>query len=316
MILFDKNNRFFFGVENTRSFLTTSDGIIGPIVDLRVATSDQDTVLFAGHSFLQTAWGGETSGGTHGGVFEPNWPGNSISDFVPFGSATQVWDLDGNARNSSYDQIIVTEIADLGTGFPPPGPGLNETLQKFYWFGLEAQKRNAELILYTPWSPAGTDLDESGNEAFAYIRFWLEKHLEVPVWIIPAGAYVKQIRDEFGNIIYSDGLHLDANTPYPRGLSYMTYSFLTKQRCPFVIAGDEYFDQLAWDILQNREEAGFGGSQIIIPEVIEDPLPNPLPLEEEWQITGLEGQINIENMPEVSVFNNITPGTGEIIIEG
>lgn len=133
----------------------------------RIATATSATALFAGHSFVQTAWGGVTSDGQHGGILYSDWPGTTRSDFVAFGSARQVWNLNGHARNSSYDLVIVSEIADLGSGFPPPGAGMVETLQTFYWHGLAAAARGAELVLFQPWSPDAANLDASAATAFA-----------------------------------------------------------------------------------------------------------------------------------------------------
>lgn len=249
-----------------------------PAAMQRIASAASDTVLFAAHSFVQTAWGGVTSDGQHGGILYSDWPGATLSDFVPFGSTRALWELDGNARNAAYDQIIISEVADLGTGFPVPGPAMVETLQHMFWFGQTAAARGAELVLFQPWSPVTPDLDASADAGFAYAREWLQNHLGTPVWIIPAGAYVRALRAEFGDGIFSDGLHLSPGSRYPRGISYLVASFLTKARCTFVRPGDEDIDQLAWEILQAREEAGFGGSTVITPAAIADPLPSPVGL--------------------------------------
>ena len=170
----------------------------------------------------------------------------------------------------------MSEIADLQTGFPAlDTPASVATLQTLYWFGLAAQERQAELILFPPWSPMMADLDATADPAFAYYRQWLEVHLGQPVWIIPAGAYVRAMRNAFGDAVFSDGLHLDPSSRYPRGLSYLVYSFLTQQRCPFVRAGDEDLDQMAWDVLQAQRWAGFGGSVEVLPPDVPDPLPEP-----------------------------------------
>lgn len=165
---------------------------------------------------------------------------------------------------------------DLATGFPEIGtPASVTTLQTLYWFGLAAQERQAELILFPPWSPMMADLDATADPAFAYYRQWLEVHLGQPVWIIPAGAYVRAMRNALGDAVFSDGLHLDPASRYPRGLSYLVYSFLTQQRCPFVRSDDEDLDQMAWDVLQAQRWAGFGGSVEVLPPDVPDPLPNP-----------------------------------------
>ena len=244
----------------------------------RIAAPATGTLLFAGHSFVQTAWGGVTSDGQHGGILYSDWPGSTLSDFVPFGSSRAVWDLNGHARNSDYDLVLVSDVADLATGFPAPGPSMVNSLQALYWHGLAAAARGAELILFQPWSPQAVDLDGTGVAAFAYYRQWLTDHLGTPVWVIPTGQYVRALRREFGDDIFVDGLHLRAASQYARGVSYLTYSFLTKERCPFVREGDGDVDQIAWDTLQSERMAGFGGTAGVDAADIADPLPEPLPL--------------------------------------
>lgn len=82
-------------------------------------------------SFVKTSWRGVTPDGEHGGISYCDWPASALSSFVGLGSARQVWNLDGQAGNGSYDQIIVSVIADLRSEFPPSGKGTTETLQTF-----------------------------------------------------------------------------------------------------------------------------------------------------------------------------------------
>lgn len=244
------------------------------------ATSDTATLLFAGHSMDQTPWGGVTSDGQHGGILYEDWPGPTISDFVSFGSAQQVWELDGHLRNSEYDVVIASEVTlDFVNGYPDLGSaGAANTMQHLSWYQEEAISRGAELVLLMPWSgPMTGDLDANGARFFEGLRRWLEAHHGRPVWIIPAGSFVAACRatgftdDE----IYTDGLHL--RPLFARGVSYLVYSFLTQSRCPFVRSGDEAVDQIAWDILTTWECAGMGGTITIPVPAYTDPLPNPLP---------------------------------------
>lgn len=249
---------------------------------VREAVSDSAKVVVAGHSFLMTPVGGYP-GDDHGGILHSAWPGAPIPmDFVPGGSSTAAWQLNGAARNEpSYDVLIVTEIADVMSGFPAvDSPQGIQNLQHLYWFGLEAQARGAELVLYQPWSTVYADLDSTAIPIFNYYRQWLEQHLGQPVYVIPAGQYVRALRNEFGDDIFEDGVHLRRIDKWPRGTSYLVYSFLTKQRCPFVVEGDEDIDQMAWDVLQAEKWAGFGGSVEVSPPEIDDPLPEPATLTE------------------------------------
>ncbi|WP_199259892.1 hypothetical protein [Paracoccus binzhouensis] len=79
-------------------------------------------------------------------------------------------------------------------------------------------------------------------------------------------------------VIYDDGLHLGRGSRYARGMSYLVYSFLTQERCPFVWAGEEEIDQLAWDTLLAQECAGMGGTERCTATAGADPLPDPMPL--------------------------------------
>lgn len=251
----------------------------------RAPISDTGTILFAGHSFVQTAYGapaGEEAW-PFGGVLDTDWPGTALSDYVSYGSLQDVRALNGHLRNSAYDAVIVSEFTDpTGPGFPAfnSTEGRN-TLQQAYWDALDAAARGAELIIQDIWPPQGRD-DLYGNATgFSQgLRQWLELHTGSRSWIIPAFPFVAAMRAEYGDAIYSDGLHLARpDSPYPRGMSYLVYSFLTKQRCPFVRAGDEAIDQMAWDTLQTYECAGMGGAITYTSSLPStDPLPSPLPL--------------------------------------
>ena len=241
------------------------------------ATPDTATLLFAGHSFTQTGWGGVTSDGQHGGILYEDWPGATLSDFVPFGSAQQVWDLDGHLRNSDYDLVIGSEVTtDFANGYPAlDSPAAANTMQHLYWYGLEAAERGAELMLLQVWAPDGAaHLDPNAAVFFEGIRRWLMERLGRAVWTIPAGQYVAALRAA-GHAVYSDGLHLLPR--FARGISYLEYAMLTQARCLFVRPGDEDIDQLAWDTLLTWECAGMGGPMVTEVPAYQDPLPNPLP---------------------------------------
>ena len=250
----------------------------------RRATSPSATILFAGHSFVQTAYGapaGEEAW-PFGGVLDTAWPGTALSDYVSYGSLQDVRALNGHLRNSAYDAVIVSEFTDpTGPGFPAfdSTEGRN-TLQQAYWDALDASARGAELIIQDIWPPQGRDDLHANATGFSQgLRQWLELHTGQQVWIIPAFPFVAAMRAEYGDAIYSDGLHLARpDSPYPRGLSYLVYSFLTQERCPFVRAGDETVDQMAWDTLLAHECAGMGGAVEYRSSLVGDPLPEPEPL--------------------------------------
>ena len=251
----------------------------GPSMPRR-AISPTATILFAGHSFVQTAYGTPLNNGTpeaFGGILQTDWPGTALSDFVSFGSMQQVWELDGHLRNAAYDTAILSEVTfDFANGFPAvDSSATRTTLQHLYWAGLTAQARGAEIILHDVWSPLGGDLTANVHSYFQFLREWLQDKLQQPVWIVPASAFVMALRNEYGGAIYEDGLHLGRSSPYARGMSYLVYSMLTQSRYPFVVARDEAIDQLAWDILLTYECAGMGGPVGHTPASGDDPLPVP-----------------------------------------
>lgn len=280
----------------------------------RTATPETDTLLFAGHSFTQTGWGGLTSDGYHGGILYTDWPGATLSDFVAFGSAQQVWELNGNLRNSPYDVVICSEVTtDFENGFPSlDSASAANTMQYLYWYGQKAAERNAEQMLLQVWSPDGAShLDPGAAVFFEGIRRWLIAKLGRPVWTIPAGQYVAALRAA-GYSVYTDGLHL--HQQFGRGLSYMEYSMLTQKRCPFVRAGDEAIDEIGWNILQTYECAGMGGTTVINVPAYTDPLPNPIPLEVPT-ITVTGGTITPFSRDGVDYFEIAMPaGTGSLSV--
>lgn len=241
----------------------------------RPATPAGATLLFAGHSFVQTPYGDAIPGqDQHGGILYTDWPGTTLSDYVAFGSTRAVWDLDDDLRHSAYDVVIASEVAeDLQAGYPPPDtPRGIETLQYLRRYAQAAALRGAELVLMQTWEGPLTGAVGAAMQArFEYDRRWLAAELGRPVWVIPAGVYVAALRVRFGDMIFEDGLHLDRASRFPRGLSYLVYSFLTQDRCPFVRPGDADIDELAWQTLLDWECAGMGGSLTITPTAVATP---------------------------------------------
>lgn len=246
----------------------------------RRATSALATILIAGHSFAQTAFGEPIPGDSFGGLLQTEWPGVVLSDYVSYGSLQQIWELNDDLRNSDYDAVIATEFtSDFVNGFPAiDSDTTRNTLQHLYWAGLTAQVRGAEIILQDVWSPQGADLTENVQGYFQFLREWLQDKLGRPVWILPASPFVMALRNEYGDAIYDDGLHLGRGSRYARAMSYLVYSLLTQERCPFVVEGDEDVDQMAWDTLLACECAGMGGSIRYPSTSWDDPLPDPAPL--------------------------------------
>lgn len=248
----------------------------------RTALSPDATILFAGHSFVQTSFGEPVPGDSFGGLFQTDWLGTALSDYVSYGSIREIWELGGNLRNSAYDAVIVTEFtSDFVNGFPAvDSDATRNTLQHLYWAGRAAQARGAEIILQDVWSPQGTDLTANVRGYFQFLRGWLQDKLGQRVWIVPANAFVMALRDRYGDAIYDDGLHLGRGSRYARALSYMVCSMLTQQRCPFVREGEEELDQIGWEVLLSHECAGMGGEIVYAAAPGEDPLPDPEPMPE------------------------------------
>lgn len=253
----------------------------------RVPIAATGTILFAGHSFVQTAYGAPVGEEAEpfGGVLQTDWPGTALSDYAGYASMAAIRALDGHLLNDSWDAAIVAEFTN------PMGPGFaafdttegRETLQNAYWDAMDAQRAGGEIIIQDIWPPQGrSDLYANATGFSQGLRDWLEAHTGRPVWIIPAFPFVEAMRAAYGDAIYGDGLHLvRGDSPYPRGMSYLVYSFLTQQRCPFVrdTATDRAIDQMAWDTLLAYECAGMGGTiryTSTLPAT--DPLPGPEPL--------------------------------------
>lgn len=257
----------------------TGTGGNQPDPGLRRATPDTDAVLFAGHSLVQTPWGGATVDGQHGGILYSDWPGATLSDFVGYGSARQVWDLDGNARNADYDRIIVTDLTlDFQNGYPAMNSARGiEMLQTLYWFGRAAAERGAELILYQHWATGQVPMTRNLDETYAYCANWLEAHLGAPVFVIPASRLVARMLQSYpvSDVYAPDQVHLAFGSSFARATSCLVYSFLTQRRCPFVRAGEEDLDLMAWEVLQTTRRAGFGGTEGHDAPMIDDPLPAP-----------------------------------------
>lgn len=247
----------------------------------REATDETATILFAGHSGVQTGNGAPTSDtpGGHGGILHTEWPGETIIDFVPFGTMKQVWDQNGPLRTGNYDVMITSEgTTDLVNGFAPLDQA-GESMQYLYWQGETAFAKGAETALMVMWAPRDAqNLFSQGLVFFEGLRQWYEAATGREIWMVPAAQF---IRDSIANgaslsQVYADFIHLTPS--YARAISYLEYSFLTQERCPFVQAGDEALDELAWQTLLTYECAGMGGTVTTSVPTYTNPLPSPLPL--------------------------------------
>ena len=246
-----------------------------------VATPDTATLVFAGHSGVQTGNGAPTydTPGGHGGILHTDWPGDTLVDFVPFGTMKQVWDQNGPARTANYDLMITSEgTTDLENGFVPLSQA-GETMQHLYWLGETAESKGADVVLMAMWAPrASQSLFGQGLVFFEGIRQWYEDKTGRKLWVVPAAQMIRDAIAEGASLddVYADFIHL---TPaYARAVSYLEYSFLTQTRCPFVRAGDEDLDELAWQTLMTYECTGMGGTVVTTVPSYTDPLPEPLPL--------------------------------------
>lgn len=249
---------------------------------LRTARATSEQLLFAGNSFVQTPNGALTSEGSHGGNLVANWPGGTMFDFVSFGSAQQVWNLNGNLRNNAtWDVLLTSETPpSLETGYPMPSSGNSFTttsFQNLFWYAEEAKRRGADVVLLIPWPPTGAEaLRPNITGWFNYLRTWLETKTGRPVYLFPAHLGVKAMQDAGHSPISGDGLHLDH--PYSRVLSGMYWSMVNKTSYPHVQSGYEALDLACWNVLQTYRHAGFGGLVEETAVTATDPLPSPLPL--------------------------------------
>lgn len=294
----------------------------------RTATPTTATLLFGGHSGVQTGNGAPTfdTPAGHGGILHTAWPGETIIDFVPFGTMKQVWDQNGPLRNGTYDVLITSEgTTDLENGFVPLAQA-GETMQYLYWQGETAHAKGAETALMAMWAPRDAqNLFGPGLVFFEGLRQWYEAETGRDLWVIPAAQF---IRDAIANgatlsEVYADFIHL---TPgYARAISYLEYSFLTQERCPFVESGDEELDELAWQTLRTYECAGMGGTVTTTVPAYTNPLPNPLPVptpepEAPWETDfaldtppGYLGALNLSNVSESSMSGQAT-NTGRRVV--
>lgn len=258
-----------------------ADNNVEPVVYPRMATGDNERLLFAGHSGVQTGNGAPTfdTPAGHGGILHTAWPGGTLIDFVPFGTMRQVWDQNGAARTGTYDVMIASEgTTDLENGFGPLDQAA-ATMQALFWLGETAHAKGAEAVLMAMWAPRDAqNLFGPGIVYFEGMRQWYEAETGRDLWIIPAAQFIRDAIAGGATIaqVYADFIHL---TPaYARAISYLEYSFLTHRRCPYVVEGDEALDELAWQTLLTYECAGMGGTVTTTVPAYTNPLPDPLPI--------------------------------------
>lgn len=302
-----------------------ADNNVEPVVYPRMATGDNERLLFAGHSGVQTGNGAPTfdTPAGHGGILHTAWPGGTLIDFVPFGTMRQVWDQNGAARTGTYDVMITSEgTTDLENGFGPLDQAA-ATMQALFWLGETAHAKGAEAVLMAMWAPRDAqNLFGPGIVYFEGMRQWYEAETGRDLWIIPAAQF---IRDAIAGgatpaQVYADFIHL---TPaYARAISYLEYSFLTHRRCPYVVEGDEALDELAWQTLLTYECAGMGGTVTTTVPAYTNPLPDPLPvpgiapLETDFALNttpGYLGALNLSNVSENSMNAQATNTTRRVV---
>lgn len=238
------------------------------------------TIAFTGHSMVAAIFPLDNHAYNDGVDFPSLWRGETHFDFMGWSSNIKRWRAMGYARKGRYDQLVMTEFGDMETGLADPAsPQGRQNLQHLYWFAMTAIAQGARPVLYMPWSPATADLDDPAQRVFHYERDWLQKHTGQPIWIIPAGLFVRAARDLIGDdgALFVDPVHLRPNAPVPTGLAYLTYQFFTKRRVQSPTLFPE-MEQLAWQVLQSYRWSGFGGTQAVPALEIDDPLPDPAPL--------------------------------------
>lgn len=237
------------------------------------------TIAFTGHSMMAALFPVENRAHNSGVDFPSLWQGKTHFDFIGWSSNIKRWRAKGYARTGDYDLLVMTEYGDLTTGLADPAsPQGRQNLQALYWFAMTAIAKGARPVLYMPWSPVPADLDDPAQRVFHYERQWLEAHCGQPVWIIPAGLFVRAVRDLTGDdsALFADPVHLRGDGPVPTGLSYLTWQFLTKRRVPNPPLFPE-MEALAWQVLQDYRWSGFGGGDAVPALDIPDPLPDPAP---------------------------------------
>ncbi|MCF3972260.1 hypothetical protein [Paracoccus salsus] len=246
---------------------------------LSEAVPTDATIAFTGHSMLAAIFPNDNRAHNDGVDFPSLWQGETHFDFLGWSSNARRWRAKGYARTGRYDQLVMTDLGDLKTGLPhPASPEGRQNLQHLYWFAMTAIAQKARPVLYMPWSPVTADLDRDGLPVIHFERQWLEARTGQAVWVIPAGLFVRAVRDRHADEqLFVDPVHLRPNGPVPTGLAYLTYQFFTKTRVPDPTLFPE-MEELAWRVLQDYRWAGFGGETAVPPLEIDDPLPDPAPL--------------------------------------
>lgn len=246
----------------------------------RAALSGDEVIAFTGHSMVAAIFPNDDHAYNDGVDFPSLWPGETHFDFIGWSSNIKRWRAKGYARTGSYDRLVITELGELDSGLPDPASAQGrQNLQYLYWFAMTAISKGAEPVLYLPWSPVTADLDAEAQQVMHYEREWLETHTGHPIWVIPAGVFVRAARDVYKDdaALFVDPVHLRPNGPVPTGLAYLTYQFFTKTRVSDPALFPE-MEELAWQVLQEYQWAGFGGTVAQPALRIGDPLPDPAPL--------------------------------------
>lgn len=262
-------------------------------VPARTTLALSDDLVWSTHSLLVTARGPE-----HGGDLYQYWTGNDPYVFAGFSSLKDRWDADGiDVTFTTTDGMIVTEIADLGTGtYAPDSTQGIETLQYLYWFAKNAQDKGCQLfVLYPPWSTAAMDTtyDDDTMAKWQYMTDWLisQPDITMDVALFPTPYIVRAFRDYYDPAsIFGDGLHMtettiDSTMQSPFGMSRAVEMLLTGVKSTRLDGGAHVTNliDLAWDLLQGPSGyacAGLGGALTVTPYAPAggDPLPSPLPL--------------------------------------
>lgn len=238
---------------------------------IRTATPDTTNLLFAGNENMLNIFE----------QFENNWSGIIDADFEAGATIKNIWDRNDLLVNDTNWRVLLTttrdeSLSDLITN-PYTTSRIAENLQYFYWAGLKAKENGGELVLIIPWdnNSANGLLNDKTNSYYSYIRKWLQDHLLVNVFMVPANEYVSRLVAAIGASNVFEGSSNVVRENVIRGIGYLTQSFLTKERVDNVQVGDEQLDNIAWQILQEYKWAGFGGEQEYTISHTVDLLPNP-----------------------------------------
>lgn len=159
-----------------------------------------------------------------------------------------------------------------------------------------------------------------------YYRQWLQAHLDMPVWVVPGGLYVEELRGRglTDDQIFSDSVHL-RDGAVSRGAAYQAAAFVTGAFPAGIASGDQLYADAALSSIRRYWWSGLGGSEFGQSLDIADPLPAPRPrpgevIEPEpepadgilWTAQGYQGPALTGNQPAIN--GNVMTFDGSVLL--